>query len=73
MVQEGVFIGYIISNIGIKIDKAKVEMVGHSPPITSMKDVRSFLGHVIFYGWFIKEFSKIIKPSHTIACQGCAF
>ena len=27
-----------------------------------MKGVRSFLGHIGFYMWFIKEFSKISKP-----------
>jgi len=31
------------------------------PPPTSVKGVRSFLGHVGFYQWFIKDFLKIAK------------
>ena len=49
MVQEGVVLGQIVFNKGIEIDKAKVEMIEKLPPPTSVKGVRSFLGHVGFY------------------------
>ena len=61
MVQEGVVLGHIVSNKGIEVDKAKVEVIEKSPPPTSVKAVRSFLGHG-FYRWFIKDFLKIAKP-----------
>ena len=56
--QERVFTGHIFSNKGIELDKVKVEMVGKLPQPTSVKSVRSFLGHVGFYLWFIKDFLK---------------
>ena len=31
------------------------------PPPTSVKGIRSFLGHVGFYKRFIKDFSKVAK------------
>jgi len=69
---RGVVLCHIISNNGIEVDKAKVEIIEKLPPPTSVKGVRSFLRHVGFYRWFIKDFSKIEKPLTQFACQGCA-
>jgi len=49
MVQEGVVLGYIVSNRGIEVDKAKVEVIEKLPPLTSVEGVRSFLGYIGFY------------------------
>ena len=49
MVQEGVVLGHVVSSKGIKVDQAKVEVTEKLPPPTSLKGVRSFLGHVGFY------------------------
>ena len=62
MVQEGIVLGHVISAGGIEVDKAKVEVIERLPPPTSVKGVRSFLGHVGFYRRFVKDFSKIAKP-----------
>ena len=64
-IKEGVVLGHVVANKGIEVDKAKVEVIEKLPPPTSLKDVRSFLGHVDFYRGFIKDFSKIAKPKHV--------
>ena len=61
MVQEGVILDHVVSNKGIKIEKAKVKVIKKLLPPTSVKGMRSFLGHVDFYRQFIKDFSKIAK------------
>ena len=62
MVNQGIVLGHVISNKGIEIDKAKVELISKLPPPKNVKVVRQFLDHVGFYKRFIKDFSKISKP-----------
>ncbi|XP_075486304.1 uncharacterized protein LOC142525903 [Primulina tabacum] len=48
MVEEGIVLGHKISEQGIEVDKAKVEVIENLPPSASIKGVRSFLGHAGF-------------------------
>ncbi|RVW68164.1 Retrovirus-related Pol polyprotein from transposon 297 [Vitis vinifera] len=49
MVQQGIVLGHIISEKGIEVDKAKVELIVKLPSPTTVKGVRQFLGHAGFY------------------------
>ena len=43
------------------------------PPPSSVKGIRSFLGHAGFYRRFIKDFSQITKPLSNLLVQGIPF
>ncbi|XP_075475230.1 uncharacterized protein LOC142505978 [Primulina tabacum] len=73
MVQEGIVLGHKVSENGIEVDKAKVEVIKNLPPPSSIKGVRSFLGHAGFYRCFIKDFSKIAKPLSSLLMKDVEF
>nr|GEY41464.1 DNA-directed DNA polymerase [Tanacetum cinerariifolium] len=62
MVKEGIVLGHKISKSRIEVDRAKVDVMDKLPHPTSVKGVRSLLGHTEFYRRFIQDFSKITQP-----------
>ena len=59
--QEGKFLGHIISKEGIKIDPNKVESILNIDTPRSKKEVQSFLGKMDFLRRFIPNLGEIIK------------
>ncbi|GJT41303.1 reverse transcriptase domain-containing protein [Tanacetum coccineum] len=49
MCREGIVLGHKISKLGIEVDRAKVDVIAKLPHPTTVKGVRSFLGHAGFY------------------------
>lgn len=61
MMQKSIVLGHRVSKNDIEVDKTKIEVIDKLSPPTSVKGIRSFLGHVGFYRRFIKDFSKVAK------------
>jgi hypothetical protein len=48
-------------------------VIENLPPPTSLKQIRSFLGHAGFYRHFIKDFNKISRPLYNLLSKDTIF
>ncbi|GJU98718.1 reverse transcriptase domain-containing protein [Tanacetum coccineum] len=67
MVKEGIVLGHKISKSGIEVDRAKVDVIAKLPHPTTVKGVRSFLGHAGFYQAFNALKKKLIEAPILVA------
>jgi len=73
MVREGIILGHLMSEGGIEVDKANIEVIEQLPTPVNIKGIRSFLGHVGFYRRFIKDFSQIARPLMNLLAKDVPF
>ena len=62
MTNSLLFLRYVVSSEGIKVDEEKVKAIREWPTPKNASDVRNFHGLATFYRRFIKHFSSIVAP-----------
>jgi hypothetical protein len=62
-----------VSERGIEVDRAKIEVIEQLPLLTNVKGNRGFLGHAGFYRRFIKNFSQITRPLIRLLAKDAPF
>ena len=73
LVKQGIVLGHVISPKGIKVDKAKVDLISNFLSPRTVKEIWLFMGHVGFYKRFIKDFSKIARPLCNLLAKDVSF
>jgi len=65
-VREVGFLGVIIGEDGVRMEKEKVQGVIEWPVPKSVRDIQEFLGLANYYRWFVKDFAKIVRLLHEM-------
>ncbi|XP_045769765.1 uncharacterized protein K02A2.6-like [Maniola jurtina] len=68
--KEVSYLGFIISEHGIRTDDKKIEAVVRAPKPSNVSELKSFLGMVNFYSKFIKNISILLAPLYTLLKKG---
>ena len=71
--KEVQFLGRVISDKGISVDSSKIQDVLNWSSLTSVPEIRSFLGLAWYYRWFVPDFSKIAIPMTELLKKGVKF
>ncbi|XP_075910632.1 uncharacterized protein LOC142906516 [Petromyzon marinus] len=69
------YLGHIVSASGVTIttDPEKTACVRTWPTLTSVAEVRSFVGFASYYCRFVRDFATIAKPLHALSAKGQRF
>jgi len=73
MVKSGIVLGHVVSEKGVEIDKAKVDLISKLSALKTVREVLSYLSHAGFYRRFIKDFSKFSKPLCNLLTKDVLF
>ena len=73
MMNAYIVLGNFISAAGIKVNRAKIEVILKIIVPKTLKEVRSFLGHAGYYRRFIEKYSKIASPLFSLLTKDVEF
>jgi len=64
------YLGYIIDEQGVHVDLAKIQVIRDWPSLTTLTELRRFLGLAKFYRRFVLGFSHITWPLSQVTKVG---
>jgi len=66
VVEQGKFLGFIVSNEGMIIDPERTQVISKLPHPSSKKSMQSFLGKINFVRRFVPSFSEMVRSLQNL-------
>ena len=67
------FLGYIISEVGVRPNDDKIAALTRMPMPRDIKQLRSLLGGLRYYVKFLSNMAKRVRPTTTLLKKGATF
>ena len=64
------YLGHIIDAEGLHLTEEKVKAIREAPKPKNVRELRSFLGILNYYGRFLCNLSTNLVPLHDLLCKG---
>jgi hypothetical protein len=61
-VKEVEYVGHIVSHEGVKVDPNKIKAMMDWPIHKTLKNLRGFLGFIVYYQKFVWNYGRITTP-----------
>ena len=72
-VSSGKFLGFLVHNSGIEVDPAKATAIATMKPPATVKELKSFLGKVVYIRRFIPRLASITSSFSKLFKKGQSF
>ena len=69
----GVLLGHIVCKQGLLVDPSKIAIIVYLSPPTSVKQLRTMIGHTGYYKKFIKGYAQITTSMEKMFKKDCQF
>jgi hypothetical protein len=69
----GLLLGHIVCKQGLLVDPSKISIIVDLPPPTTVRQLRTALGHTGYYRKFIKAYAQITTPMEKLLKKDSKF
>ena len=69
----GILLGHLVCRDGILMDPAKIMIIINLPPPLIVKQLRTTLGHIVYYKKFIEGYAEVTKPMEKLLKKDVKF
>ena len=67
------FLGHIVSSKGVEVDDKKLDIVRDWAPPANVHELRSFMGLANFFRRFVRRYTHIAAPLHSLTSKNVVF